>query len=223
MTQENNEKLHRLQSNHNDWDDIKDEDLSRLQRIAKKSHGIITAANAITIAGTVAVINGLSDFADGRKVEGTAKVLVGRLGDIADGAVADKTKTKGRFGRDLDPTVDKIQLAAGLVILTGADVLPIAATVAVAAPNIIGSIGSIAARKHGVEVNPSASGKHGAAAVWLGVGAFMLKNAIEKHSPGLVDSGLEAIGWAGTVGGAALSLPAAVEYSKAGFSENLDK
>lgn len=110
MSQGKEEKLHRLQSNHNDWDNIKDEDLSRLQRIAKKSHGVITAANAITIAGTVAVINGLSDFADGRKVEGTAKVLVGRLGDIADGAVADKTKTKVDLGEILTPQLIKYSL-----------------------------------------------------------------------------------------------------------------
>ncbi len=218
MIQRSDDSMHRLKDNGNDWDNIPDTDLTRLQRVAKWSKGVVTAANMITIAGSVSVINGIMDFVNGNKIEGTAKVLVGRAADVIDGAVADKTHTKGRVGRDLDPTADTVQLAAALYLMEGR-VIPLAATLAIATPKAVGVVGSLAARARNVELNPTAEGKLGAAALWLGVGSFMLKGALEKHAPGFVDAGLETLGWGASLAGAGLSVPAASEYASAGFGK----
>src|SRR3990167_413262 len=106
MSEKVPKNLHRLENNQNDWDRLKPEEMNFWQRVAKKTRGIITAANGITLLSTVLVMNGISDFVNGRKAEGITKVAAGRIGDLVDGAVADKTGTKGKVGRGLDPTVD---------------------------------------------------------------------------------------------------------------------
>ena len=217
MIERTDENLHRLKNNQNDWDNVPDVDLTLLQRIAKRTKGIVTAANAITIAGTIAVMGGLVDYMNGDKVSGVIKVGLGRSADVLDGYVANATNTKGRFGRDLDPTVDTLQLGFGLVALTGADVLPLLPAIAIAAPKIVGVVGSIAARLRHRELNPISEGKLGTASLWAGIGAFMLKGALDHHLPGAVDTGLEVIGWSGSLIGAGMSIPASREYVDVGF------
>lgn len=212
--------LHRLQNNNNDWDSVPDTDLTILQRIAKKSHGILTLANVITITSTVAVINGLADFANGQRTSGVLKVMVGRAGDLADGAIADATGTKGRIGRDLDPTVDAIQLAVALPILEHTGYLPLIPAVLMGSSKVIDTLGAVAARARSRELNPTHEGKIGAFAFWTGIGSFMLRGALDHRMPGLADTALETIGWAGTVGGTVYHVPANIEYLRGGFGAN---
>lgn len=221
MNPENQEhNLHRLQNNKNDWDGVPVADLSMLQRIAKRSHGVLTLANAITITSTVAVINGLVDFANGQRASGVLKVMAGRAGDLADGAIADTTSTKGRIGRDLDPTVDAIQLAVALPVLEHTGYLPLIPAVLMGSSKVIDTLGAVAARARSRELNPTHEGKIGAFAFWTGIGSFMLRGALDHRIPGFADTALETIGWAGTVGGTAYHVPANIEYLRGGFGAN---
>jgi phosphatidylglycerophosphate synthase len=120
-----NKELHRLEDNHNDWDSVPVTKLSYWQRLAKKTNGFLTPGNAITLIGTVLVIDGLVDFAAGNRIIGTIKVVTGRVSDILDGIVAARTRTKGRIGRDLDPTADIMQLIIGVALLGHAKILPL--------------------------------------------------------------------------------------------------
>lgn len=217
MARRSEEKLHRLQNNKNDWDNISPDKLNRWQRVAKASRGILTIGNTITIASTALVINGLADFANGQKMSGLLKVMGGRAGDLADGAAADATGTKGRIGRDLDPSVDAIQLLAAAPVLEHAGYLPLAPAVAMIGSKGLDIAGSLAARSRGRELNPAEEGKLGAFALWGGIGCFMLKGALDRHLPGAVDTALEIAGWTGTVGGTIYKLPATAEYLRGGF------
>lgn len=209
--------LHRLENNQNDWDGLRPEEMNTWQRIAKKTRGLLTAANTITLMSTVVVMNGLFDYVNGRKAEGIAKVAAGRFGDIADGYVADRTSTKGRVGRALDPSVDFIQLGFALPMLVDTGALPIVPAVLVAAPKVVDAAATVSATLRRKEINPTKEGKWSITAIWTGIGAFILNHAIEKHAPGFVDTTLETIGWVGTGGGAAYHLPATMEYVGIGF------
>lgn len=217
MSEEVGKSLHRLKDNKNDWDDLLPEQLNRWQKIAKKTKGLVTAANGITLFGTVAVINGITDFSSGRKAEGTAKIIGGRLCDIADGYVADTTGTKGKVGRVLDPTVDFIQMGVALPMLEQAGAIPLAAAIAVGVPKVADAVGTVAGTLRKREMNPTKEGKYSITAIWTGIGAFVLKSAMDKHIPGYIDTALEVVGWTGTVGGSIAHLPATFEYNKIGF------
>ncbi len=220
MTKRISRSLHRLKENKNDWDDLIPEQMSRSQKIAKKTRGLVTAANSITIFGTVLVMNGLLDFANGRKAEGTVKVVGGRVLDLVDGKVADYTGTKGKFGRGLDGGVDFVQLATALPLLVISDVLPIAAATAIAVPKIVDGAATISATIRKKEINPTDEGKKSIFAIWGGIGAFMLHSTIGKHAPDFVDTALQVTGWGGTVGGAIAHIPATIEYTNIGFGSD---
>ena len=212
------EKLHHLNERQNDWDGLADHELNFWQRVAKKTRGIITAANAVTMAGTVMVMNGLMDISQGNKGLGVAKIGAGRLADVADGEIAHRTGTKGNVGRVLDPTVDMVQLGVALPVLVSSDVMPIAAAAIVGIPKLATALGSATAFVRGQEINVPEEAKLGTAALWAGIGAFCLKAVLERHIPGSAETALEAFGWAGTVGGTAYQLPATKQYVQSGLS-----
>mgnify|MGYP001214635321 CR=1 FL=1 len=205
--------LHRLRDGgKNDWDGLADNELNKFQKLAKKSKGILTAANAVTIASTVVVLNGLSDYINGQKMQGIFKIFTGRLGDVGDGIIAEATGTKGRFGRSLDPSMDFVQLGVALPMLVQGDVMPLIPAVAIATPKAIDATATMTSVVRGHEMNPTSEGKRSIAMIWAGIGAFMVKHALNKHAPGMADVALEAVGWAGTLGGAVYHLPATKEY-----------
>lgn len=217
MTENVSESLHRLQEGRNDWDDIPTAELNFWQKVAKKTVGIVTIGNAITVSGTVLVVNGLYNFVSGNKALGVAEVVAGRGLDVVDGVSADITKTKGKIGRDLDAGVDGVQLLAALPILENVGAIPTTVALAVAISKIVDAAGTFAAKARHREINPTKEGKLGAGALWAGIGAFMLHATLDKHLPGMADNTLEAIGWTGTIGGTVYKIPATIEYVSIGF------
>jgi phosphatidylglycerophosphate synthase len=217
MFKRSEEKLHRLQNNQNDWDGIADEDLNVFQRVAKKTKGIITVGNTITTVGAGLFTMAMIDIANGQKEKAAIGLIGSRVCDLGDGYGADITGTKGKIGRDYDPTVDAAELMIGAPILTAYGAMPLIPTIAMTVPKVIESAASINARKRGIEVNPTDEGKLGAGLMWFGIGSFIARFAFERHLPGYIDTGLEGIGWAGTIGGVVIKAPATMEYWEAGF------
>ena len=210
--------LHRLKNgNHNDWDNVETKDLTFLQKIAKKTKGVITIGNAITLSGTVMVLNGLYNFVNGNKALGVAEVVAGRGLDVADGIAADMSKTKGRTGRDLDAGVDGVQLLVALPVLDHVGVLPTVVAATVVTSKLIDAAGTFAAKARKREINPTKEGKLGTGALWAGIGSFMLHAILDKHIPEVADNILETMGWAGTIGGTVYKVPATIEYASIGF------
>ncbi len=220
MSEEVSKSMHRLKNNQNDWDNLSSTEMNVWQKIAKKTRGWATVANGVTLFGSVAVVNGLYNFVSGRKLEGIAEVAIGRGSDVADGAIADYQGTKGKVGRALDPTMDVIQIGFALPLLVSGDVMPLIPALAMAAPKAVDVAATVTGTARGVEMNVTNEGKKSVFAMWAGIGAFMLKYTVDKHVPGIVDTGLEIAGWTGTVGGSIYHLPATKEYVQVGFGPN---
>lgn len=212
--------MHQIEGNQNDWDGVANDELSVLQKIAKKTKGIATVGNTITLSGFILISNGLADFANGQKGIGTTKVIAGKLCDVADGKMADVTGTKGKVGEAFDVTADGVELLAGLAVLQHVNVIPTAAAAAVALPKIADATGSLAAKWRGHEIHPTDESKIGATLIVGGLGTLMLKSMVDKHAPGLVDAGLETIGWTAIAGGTINKLPATKYFLETGFSKS---
>ena len=98
-----------------DWE-LRPQDQSTLfQRTAKASNGIITPGNFVSCLGLAIVAWGAARLYFGNWGLGVILIIIGRTLDIADGYVADFTKTKSRTGEAVDTTCDKATI---LIILT---------------------------------------------------------------------------------------------------------
>jgi phosphatidylglycerophosphate synthase len=144
------------------------------QRMAKKTHGIITPANAISLAGLYLTISGLQDFKRGDKKKAITKVISGRLCDIADGYVAERTKTKSPIGEAVDATVDKISMAHGLYVMSKTNTLPSLASASFLSQNVINTAATALSKKRGVELHPSAEGKITTLLQWAAIGGYAI-------------------------------------------------
>ncbi len=218
MFRRNEQSLHNLKNGQNDWDGIPYDKLEPLQKVAKKTNGIVTLGNFITAASTVCVMDGLYDFVNGRRLLGMAKVAVGRIGDLIDGWGANKTRTKGRKGRDFDAGVDGVQSLTAGIVLEAAGVLPLPVAAAVVAPKAVDTVATIAAKLRHREMNATEGGKNRMFIIWGGaIGSFMLKAAVDKYVPGYVDFLLETTGYTAAAGNLLLGATSTVEYVKIGL------
>lgn len=222
MARKHREKAHSIENDRPDWEGIPDEKLNRWQKIAKKTNGWITCANALTISCGVLFMNGIADYANGQHIMGTIKVGAARAGDLGDGMLADMQGVKGPKGKRIDASVDMIELGVGLPVLYATDTLPLVPLVAMAAPKVIGTIGSVAADIRGREIKVTADGGFGTAAMWIGMGSLMVAKAIGQDA-GLIQDTFEVLGYAGTTVGGVLSTRATIDYVQAGFGTQASK
>lgn len=215
-------ELHRVESGaSSDWDRIAPEERSKLQRIAARTCGILTVGNTVTLASNALVFDGLYDVARGEKLSGLLKITTGRLGDLADGALSHWTETKSKLGAALDATSDWAQLAVSLPVLAYSNILRWELATAMALPKVGNAIGSVAAKIRHRELNATSDGKQSTGLIWGGVGAFLLEATVGKHVPEIGRQTLEGLGYVGTVGGTAWSIPAMVEYTQVGLGSKI--
>ena len=151
------------------------------QRVAKKTHGVITPANVVSLAGLALTVSGLQDFKRGDKKKAITKVISGRLCDIADGYVAERTKTKSPLGEAVDATVDKISMAHGLYVMSKTHTLPPLASASFLSQNVINTAATALSKKRGIELHPSAEGKITTLLQWAAIGGYAIAST-EKYS-----------------------------------------
>jgi len=151
------------------------------QRIANQSRGVVTPANLISLSGLALTMSGLQDFNKGNLNRASSKIILGRVCDIADGYVADRTKTKSPIGEAVDATVDKISMAHGLYVLSKTNTLPVLVTASFLTQNVINTAATVVAKKRGVELHPSAEGKITTLLQWASIGGYVL-NATLGHN-----------------------------------------
>jgi len=108
-----------------DWTLISSKDANAWQRLALATRGVITPANIVSVMGLLLVTWGADDLRGNAWVFGLSLIAMGRLADLADGLVANYTKTKSRFGEAVDATCDK--LAIGIIVIAAlvAHVIPV--------------------------------------------------------------------------------------------------
>lgn len=158
-------KMHRA-GKRGEWEDVKPADRSAWQRLAARTDGYVTPANVVSVAGIVLVVIGLETFADGNFWRGIVLLAVGRFADLLDGAIAERTHTKGPKGEALDAGLDKLAAVAALVLFAAHGQLPIIPAVLIALESVgVSTIVAIGLRR-GVTVHPGASGKLATFAAW---------------------------------------------------------
>lgn len=88
------------------------------QKIAHRSHGWLTPANAISLGSGVLFCKGLVDFYQGDYAQAAAAVGISRIGDLVDGIVAARTETRGEIGALIDSASDKLMAIGGIAAVS---------------------------------------------------------------------------------------------------------
>lgn len=174
-------KLHRV-GKKPDWEKLRDRQRNFWQRLAVRTHSIVTPANIISILGLVLVVTGLVQIYDQEFWSGLAYVIVGRIFDILDGVIADKTGTKSHLGEVVDGTIDKLQMAIALPILVLASVLFWWQAVILFVLHSANALAGLVIKLRGGEFHTSRMGKYATTAQWEALALYLL---------------LKALGWAG--------------------------
>lgn len=160
-----------------DWEKQPPGDWNSWQRLAARSGGIATPANLISLIGALTVFLGLYLLTIEYLVAGALLVLLGRAADIADGMVADYTKTKSPLGEAVDATIDKIVIFVSLIVLWQQSLVPGFALIIVLLPSIYVSLLSLYARSKRYVLHPSLAGKLSTAFGWIALAVYVLEGA----------------------------------------------
>jgi phosphatidylglycerophosphate synthase len=185
-----------------EWDSISPEKRNAHQRVAAWSHGWLTVANGLTLAGGALTAKGLYSVHKGNYLRGAAEIAVGRGCDLLDGLAAERFGTRSKKGAALDAGVDKaLGLAAGIV-LTKAGVLSkeAATTMSIQQGQIVAT--NVAIEREGGEPNPSELGKRSTAIFWTSVLGRLVQKGLEEtghddaaHMLGVAADAGESVSW----------------------------
>lgn len=151
------------------------------------------------------MLGGIAAFFASKPMLGVVLIFVGRLGDLADGMVAEATGTKSPLGEIIDATLDKaaiLLVAIGFLLLGN---VPWFVLVALLAANIMNSFCAFFIWYKKYEVHPSALGKLAAALSWVGVVAVGV---------GMLAEPLKVFAWGLLLFGSILTVMAAVGYMR---------
>ena len=161
-------KLHRV-GKKADWDKLKSRQRNFWQRLAFSTHGIVTPGNIISMTGFILVGWGLISIYRGQIITGVAAVTFGRILDIADGLLADKTGTKSPLGEVVDATIDKVEIAAALPVLVVTNILMPWQALIIFVQHAANVIFTGIAKVRGLLPHASRAGKYATTAQWLAI------------------------------------------------------
>lgn len=170
-------RLHRT-ADKSDWAVINARDFNLWQHLANSTKGIITPGNAVTLFGFAIGLSGLAAIIDHGYWLGGSLLALGRLCDIADGWLAELTKTKSPLGELLDATFDKIITFLTIGVLFYSKVAPPWLLATLLLPHIVITIVTLAAFLRRRRKHPSAIGKSSMAVLWVSLLGFVLIKAV---------------------------------------------
>ena len=174
-------ELHRA-SKIPDWEKIPTSERNIFQKVAAKTKGYVTPGNSVSVAGLLLTHSGLIDINCGNSIRGITKVGVGRVMDIADGFVADKTGTKSSIGEKFDATIDKILMADALWLLHKKEMVPATAAVFIGAQNLVNTVATGIATLRRNEIHSSREGKITTAMQWVAIGGYCIDAMVSPDS-----------------------------------------
>lgn len=172
--------LHRIDGQP-EWANIPKSKQNIWQRVAVRTNGIVTPGNIVTITGLCVVVFALQQLAIAHYWVAAAALAAGRMLDIVDGLLADKTGTKSPFGELLDATVDKIGTFLTGVVFVISAIAPLWLILAVLLPYIATTLIVFYAHFARVRLHPSQVGKIGMAVAWVSLVGFVIAKA--AHAP----------------------------------------
>lgn len=149
-----------------DWNKGK-QSLNEWQKVAKATNGIVTPGNIASLAGGISAIYGLWLMMSNELIDGLIFLTLGRIADVADGIIAEYTKTKSPLGEIVDATIDKLVVACALIVLGALELIPWPIVIIIAIQNGINLISSILAKLRRKLLHPSRLGKVSAAFSWV--------------------------------------------------------
>jgi cardiolipin synthase len=168
-----NLSLHRIEGNA-EWVSVPSAQRNPWQKLAAATAGIVTIGNFVSVIGLASVPYGLLLVVqDHHFLLGFAVLVLGRLCDLLDGWLADKTATKSPLGEKIDATFDKISLGLVLIILAVKNIVPWWALVGLALPHVLVGIMAVIALRRGQTIHPSRAGKFGMAVAWFTLAGFV--------------------------------------------------
>lgn len=164
----------------------------------------------LTLCGLTLVFSGLLAILQEKYGLGLLLVAIGRASDIADGWVADHTKTKSPLGEALDAGADKLTTLATIVVFFAAHIAPLWLLTLLLLPHVIISVLAMRAHTRHYALHPSGLGKISMILVWLSLLGLMMQKAFELNWNGSL-----MFGSYGTAGlSICLGLVTALRYMK---------
>ncbi len=165
-----------------DWEKSTKDPHNFWQKVAIRSHGVLTPANIASVIGGLLALYGLWIILDGETVKGLGFIAAGRIADVADGIIAERTKTKSPLGETIDATVDKIVIGATLLVLGAMELVPWLIIGIVALQNIANVIISVVAKLRDKTIHPSRLGKVSAAFSWVTIILYPLGQHLQEQA-----------------------------------------
>lgn len=201
--------LHRI-SDRAEWQTIPPSGHNKWQKIANATVGTVTPGNSMTIVGLALSVVGLLALVDKSYLVAFGLIATGRLFDLADGWVADKTKTKSPLGEALDASVDKIITIATLITFALVQIVNLYILAILLLPHVVISIIFVLKRRRGVRFHPSKLGKCSMALVWVSLLAFIVSHLVT----GTLAAVVEACSYGAGSVSVAMGILAAYGYQK---------
>jgi phosphatidylglycerophosphate synthase len=171
-------QLHRAAGN--DWDVVPPAQRNGWQRMASRTAGIVTPGNFLTILGAILVVRGLVLLAKHSDTWLAVGVLMlGRVADLADGFMADRTGTKSTLGEALDATADKLELLGAVVVIWLLSLISDVVFAVLIVHAVYNGLLSLYEHFGRRNLHPSRSGKLAAAIEWLVIGLFAVDAGVK--------------------------------------------
>jgi phosphatidylglycerophosphate synthase len=157
-----------------DWHNVPASKQNFWQRLAVRTSGIVTPANMISVGGGLLGAAGLVAIANSHGELGVTLLIIGRLADIADGAIAQATGTKSPLGEAVDATIDKLICGGVLLVFALEDWMPLWIVGLLALHTIVNSAIGLTNNARRLGIHPTRTGKIGATLVWVALIGFGL-------------------------------------------------
>ncbi|CAN5639626.1 hypothetical protein BH23PAT2_BH23PAT2_03560 [soil metagenome] len=155
-----------------DWLFIQPPKRNTWQRIAYTSRGVITPGNVLSVNGLLLVVYGAFLVSDGRTLIGLLAIVVGRILDLADGYVANKTGTKSRLGEAVDSVADKFASAIVFVLFAIVGIMALWQIVLLFLLQLSNAVASLLAKRQGIALHTSKTGKYATLLQWITIGLY---------------------------------------------------
>jgi len=175
-------KLHRANAEA-DWERIPAAEHTAIQRLASRTHGIVTPGNICSALGLLLVSIGLYYVWRDQLWLGAGLIVIGRLCDLLDGSTAEMTHTKSPLGEAIDASIDKLEALLALVVIIATGFIPLLLAIIIGVENAVTVVLSLVAKYKGQSVHPVIAGKLGGAIEWIALIGFMLNAAITTNWP----------------------------------------
>ena len=199
--------LHRVDGD-SEWSGLDPKTWNGWQRLANQTKGAITPGNAITLLGLGLTAVGTYYLYVNELLIAAGLLMLGRVLDVADGWVADKTGTKSAFGEAFDAGVDKIVTIGVVLVLLVMQILPIWLLTGLLGLQLANVVVIAYKRSKGVKTHSTLIGKYSMAMVWLSLVGLILALAVS----GPVGAIVEIVAYVAAVLSIALGVLALRDY-----------